>query len=379
LSRLLKNYKDNGGIPDLLYDAGLSVNYNLVSRSSQLDQWSAGPNTTKDGFVTAPDGTNTAYQLTNTFSGSAFYYRDLSTNILANTQYTLSFWHRSPVGGTSLNVQIRLFGTPNTTNTFSFTSSTTWTYYTFTFTTGNTASLTGSQLHIIRPDFAHTAQIWNPQIVLGATDRAYRGLDGSTVKPLNLGKDGLSGDGTFVNGSNANMLFSDPVSGLAYNFVSASSQRISTTTFAQPTDNFTVMSWIKPTSVATLQGIIGAASDSGFSMRVNSTSKLNFSRVGGTSQSIDSTASLTANTWQHVAVSRAGTDVRLYINGVLDTTFTTYTDTLTSQNYAIGCTRVSAFAEGFNGCIDRIALENSVLTDTQIANIFNSQKSQYGL
>lgn len=53
--------------------------------------------------------------------------------------------------------------------------------------------------------------------------------------------------------------------------------------------------------------------------------------TGGAGNTATSTGTLVLNTWNHIAVARSGTTVRLFINGVIDGTLTSFTSALTSS------------------------------------------------
>jgi len=92
--------------------------------------------------------------------------------------------------------------------------------------------------------------------------------------------------------------------------------------------------------------------------------------------SLNSSTSLSLNTWYHVAATVTTGATKLYINGSLDTTGS---NTLNSFSY--GKTHVGELyystttaARHFAGNIDELALFNSVLTASEILQIYNGGK-----
>ena len=97
---------------------------------------------------------------------------------------------------------------------------------------------------------------------------------------------------------------------------------------------------------------------------------LAFGSYGGNTKS--STA-LSLNTWYHVAATVTTGETKLYINGSLDTTGSNTLNSFTYGKTHIGELYYSAStaARHFAGNIDELALFNSVLTASEILQIYN--------
>jgi hypothetical protein len=122
------------------------------------------------------------------------------------------------------------------------------------------------------------------------------------------------------------------------------------------TSNFTLEAWIYRTVAGAAHTIFakGASTPTGFAFLVTSTNVLRFTN---TSSNIDSTVTIPASTWTHVAAVREGTgsnQFKLYINGVNSGTGTVSTDYNQTEEARIGENRGAT--DDFNGYISNLRL-----------------------
>ena len=90
----------------------------------------------------------------------------------------------------------------------------------------------------------------------------------------------------------------------------------------------------------------------------------------GVSNAIGSNATIPAGTFTHIAMTWDGSNLRLFINGVLDNTVATTISTIGTNSDAL---RIgNEFDFGFRGQIDEVSLYNRALTDAEIQSIFNA-------
>jgi len=136
-------------------------------------------------------------------------------------------------------------------------------------------------------------------------------------------------------------------------------------------NNFTIESWIFPKETpAVSYGIINNWQNEGeFSFNMSSSRLLKFgwtnAASGNTTSDLNgTTATITLNTWNHVAVVRDGATMKLYVNGVADaTTFNNGANTIyyyngTAKDLRIGVGNDLGAGTYFSGYISNLRLVN---------------------
>jgi uncharacterized repeat protein (TIGR01451 family) len=140
--------------------------------------------------------------------------------------------------------------------------------------------------------------------------------------------------------------------------------------------DLTIESWIKrasPTRVSDSPGAaaIFASGSGGYSFTIHDDGRLAMSHLGIIR--FDGSARITDTGWHHVAVTKSGSTVHLYIDGVLvDSGELNVIFTFTSP-FAIGATgtKVDGFRYSFQGEIDEVGIYNRPLGSDEISWLFS--------
>lgn len=139
-----------------------------------------------------------------------------------------------------------------------------------------------------------------------------------------------------------------------------------TTDCTVPTDNWTVEFWFRSdvmnSSYYALceQGLIGSTRQTGyFFVTINNSNNIRF-RVLGISQTTDAeinSSTISANTWYHLAVTKSGSTVQLFLDGVSQGTDTVSYNTSQASSLQIG--KVLFFSD-YNGYMDEFRVSSIV-------------------
>ena len=143
---------------------------------------------------------------------------------------------------------------------------------------------------------------------------------------------------------------------------------------ALETTAFTWSAWFYCTAINRHNTIVDSSSHTsyffGYHIRVNTTNKIRFASYH-TNDALDSTTTVSANTWYHVAATHEAGSDKLYINGSLEASGSASNfSTTDAANLRIGSS--SIFSLYHQGLIDEVAFFNSALSASDVTAIYNS-------
>jgi hypothetical protein len=139
------------------------------------------------------------------------------------------------------------------------------------------------------------------------------------------------------------------------------------------TGSFSLSAWVKPDLNKTQFVIDTSTSGSvgnGYMLRCNSNGTVRFwsYSVNGL---LDSTATVSTSSWNHLVAVKDGSSLSLYINAGTPTTRTdSGFNTSNTTNLRIG--NSSVLGGYFNGLIDEVSMYNYALSGSQVSSIYNS-------
>lgn len=144
------------------------------------------------------------------------------------------------------------------------------------------------------------------------------------------------------------------------------------------TTALTISAWIKPTNHNTQRSIVdkvNSGTTRTYTLYTSQTSGLLtcYMSTNGTSYAItQSTDSIPTGVWTHVAAVYNGTDIRLYINGVLNGTPASLSGSLYNASTALNIGRRPDIGYEWLGSIDDVSLWSRPLSASEIATLYSS-------
>lgn len=168
--------------------------------------------------------------------------------------------------------------------------------------------------------------------------------------------------------------------------MNGSTDNIQAIDYSLGTSDFTLETWIKPSTIGTTGNLITNrtteldAQGNWFALVKSNTGNINFEMAeAGTPGSyavITSANTIPTATWSHIAIVRSGTTITCYINGIVQATLTdvfvrNLTSTSGQNKSTIGAWAVQN-AQFFNGSMDEVRIWNIARTASQIQTGMNN-------
>ncbi len=146
------------------------------------------------------------------------------------------------------------------------------------------------------------------------------------------------------------------------------------------TNAITVEAWVKPNNLSTLNEIVTKSNNSGtirpINLWVGGGYNAVFAVYDGTWHIVNSTNTLNVGLWYDIVGIMNGSNIMIYVNGVL-TTGGALTSLPTNNNSLQIGTNFNA--EYFNGTIDEVRIYNRALSPTEILGLYNGSIPRNGL
>jgi len=185
---------------------------------------------------------------------------------------------------------------------------------------------------------------------------------------------GYTNTGTLTNGP----VWGTGLFGPHLTFAAASSRYVSignvSSVDMSSTAGFTLSAWIRFTNTGSYKEIIGKGVNTDYEIMVDNGQKILFSNNAGGYKQMLSVATISVNTWYHIAgvKSYADTTGRIYINGVLNATSTSMGGAAanSSNPLLIGARTTGTPTLFFNGDIAGAMVWNRPLTARDVATLY---------
>lgn len=131
-------------------------------------------------------------------------------------------------------------------------------------------------------------------------------------------------------------------------------------------NDFTIMGWMKSTDNSGVIFVWGGPNVNNFASAAIFLGKIRLRIGDGATDNIDGIADIGTNNWTHIAVTKSGSNICLYVNGILDLTATS-TKIPTPATSSIGGGFINGiYQEHYQGLLDEISVWNVALTEPQI-------------
>jgi len=178
----------------------------------------------------------------------------------------------------------------------------------------------------------------------------------------------LTNGPTFNSGNGGSIVFDG-----ADDYVQTSNTSFNSSTIA-------VSVWINRSTTATTFPVIASKEgvSSGWILHIINTNKIFWKINNNNSTAITTTASLTVGLWYNIVGIYTGSQLAVYINGILDSTTSDNTG-INSNSTALRIGEYQTTGNAYKGNIANIQIYNRALSATEILQNYNATKTRFGL
>jgi PKD repeat protein len=219
----------------------------------------------------------------------------------------------------------------------------------------------------------------NAQVNLNSSLTACYALNGNANEPINNLTGTLSAVTATVDRLN------NPNSALSFNGSAASYIVLPDDPLLKSTTAMSFGGWIKTNTLTSQYLVMTRTSATGnfeaYDLVINFSSGQYHFRTqkgnGGNTIIADGTTVISINTWYHVFVTMDNSDIKIYVNGVLEQSVasTFAFSYMTGKNVILGGTNESSFNLPFNGSLDNFRFYNRTLNSSEINQLYTSDPS----
>jgi hypothetical protein len=152
------------------------------------------------------------------------------------------------------------------------------------------------------------------------------------------------------------------------------------------TGSFSIEVWVKINVLGTFQVIVqkgnpGVGSNPGYRIRLSDVGIIEFviTSVSGQETPINSSSALVSGEWYLVHCSRNGTNMKIYVDGVLSTNGSGTSGSLDSGSSQFYVGRQDGGNWPLNGMVSSVKFYDTQLTPQQVLQNYNTQKGRFGI
>jgi hypothetical protein len=220
--------------------------------------------------------------------------------------------------------------------------------------------------------FSYSPRIITDGLVLyldAANTRSYPGSGTAWNDLSRSGNNGTLTNGpTFSSGNGGSIVFDG-----ADDYVQTSNTSFNSSTIA-------VSVWINRSTTATTFPVIASKEgvSSGWILHIINTNKIFWKINNNNSTAITTTSSLTVGLWYNIVGIYTGSQLAVYINGILDSTTSDSTG-INSNSTTLRIGEYQTTGNAYRGNIANIQIYNRALSSTEILQNYNATKGRFGL
>ena len=143
-------------------------------------------------------------------------------------------------------------------------------------------------------------------------------------------------------------------------------------------DKLTIAGWVNRSSAGSGYIVKKADASNGYRLWVTATGTLQFEILfSGTTKTVTSTTTLPVNQWKHITARYDGTELRVFIDGTIESATTAATGSLAATTEALWLGYYDATDHHLHGHLDDVSIYDRALSDSKITDLVNDVDKRY--
>ena len=143
-------------------------------------------------------------------------------------------------------------------------------------------------------------------------------------------------------------------------------------------DKLTIAAWVNRSSTGSGNLVKKADASNGYRLWITATGTLQFDLLfSGTTKTVTSTTTLPLNQWKHITARYDGTELRVFIDGTIESATTAATGSLVATTEALWLGYYDATDHHLHGHLDDLSIYDRALSDSEITDLVNDVDKRY--
>ena len=143
-------------------------------------------------------------------------------------------------------------------------------------------------------------------------------------------------------------------------------------------DKLTIAAWVNRSSAGSGYLVKKSDTSNGYRLWITATGTLQFELLfSGTTKTVTSTTTLPLNQWKHITARYDGTELRVFIDGTIESATTAATGSLAATTEALWLGYYDATNHHLHGHLDDVSIYDRALSDSEITDLVNDVDKRY--
>ena len=143
-------------------------------------------------------------------------------------------------------------------------------------------------------------------------------------------------------------------------------------------DKLTIAAWVNRSSAGSGYIVKKVDASNGYRLWITATGTLQFEvLLSGTTKTVTSTTTLPVNEWKHITARYDGTELRVFIDGTIESATTAATGSLAATTEALWLGYYDVTNHHLHGHLDDVSIYDRALSDSEIADLVNDVDRRY--